>query len=146
VNNQLPRWIYHIATESDLTSFCDHPSYYEPSAFVTDGFIHGALDLDTVFGVAESYYAEQLNPLVVLRIEVCEVDAIIKLEAPIPKDGKPQAHHKPGRLFPHIYGFLPLSAIDGGALLHCVGGEWKLEGHWEPLALVFERLGLKGLL
>ena len=146
MNKHLPRWIYHIATENALRSLFDHPSYYKPSAFVADGFIHGALDLDTVFGVAASYYAQQLTPLVVLRISVCEVDAIIKLEMPIPKKGISQAHHKPGRLFPHIYGPLPVSCIDAGAVLHCVAGEWKLEGHWKPLTQVFAELGFKALL
>jgi uncharacterized protein (DUF952 family) len=65
-----------------------------------EGFIHCSDD-DQVLGVANAFYADVDEPLVVLRIAVERLSAPVRWES---LDGG-------GESFPHVYGPMPVDAV-----------------------------------
>jgi uncharacterized protein (DUF952 family) len=65
-----------------------------------EGFIHCSDD-DQVLGVANAFYADVDEPLVVLRIAVERLSALVRWES---LDGG-------GESFPHVYGPVPVEAV-----------------------------------
>jgi len=63
------------------------------------GFIHACTDHEQLHGVAQRFYRDVTDPLVLLSVDPTGLD--VRLEVP---DDTPEA-------FPHIYGPLPLSAV-----------------------------------
>ncbi|WP_248963037.1 DUF952 domain-containing protein [Sphaerisporangium perillae] len=66
-----------------------------------EGFIHACADMAQLRGVAERYYADVTEPLVVLAVDEDLLGCPVLLEVP------PGAREA----FPHIYGPLPVSAV-----------------------------------
>jgi len=92
--------IYHLITheiwEKTLNS---NKPIYEPASFKTEGFIHCSF-AEQIAESANLHFPEQTE-LVVLHIVEKRIKNIIKTEA-----------SRQGILFPHIYGELPLDAVE----------------------------------
>lgn len=97
------RVIYHIARSSAWRSALADGHYRQSTVDRTldeEGFIH-ASGADQVQAVADRYYQDVPEPLVLLVIDPDRLDVPLVHEAP------------PGRdeTFPHIYGPLPVTAV-----------------------------------
>jgi uncharacterized protein (DUF952 family) len=102
--------IYHLVTEADFNASCTEGRYL-PRRFEADGFVHCTGDPEGTLAVAGSYFAEATSPVLVLVIAFEKLNAPCRFEAPAPLPGG-GAHRVPGRLFPHVYGPIPLAAIE----------------------------------
>jgi uncharacterized protein (DUF952 family) len=68
-----------------------------------EGFIHACADHVQLHGVAQTFYRDVTDPLVLLTIDPAGLD--VRLETP---GDSPEA-------FPHIYGPLPLTSVISAA-------------------------------
>ena len=96
-------WIYHIATRADWERAREDGEYTTSTAGRTlaqEGFIH-ASQAAQVAGVANAYYRDSPEELVVLVIDAGRVRAPIRYED-VPGADAP---------FPHIYGPLNTDAV-----------------------------------
>ncbi|GHC73506.1 hypothetical protein GCM10007079_07530 [Nocardiopsis terrae] len=82
----------------------------EAESLRTQGFLHASPDDATLLAVANAFYPEPAEPLVVLVVDTDLVDAEVRWEAadPAPPPGAPE-----GVLFPHVYGPVPRRAVVG---------------------------------
>ncbi|WP_433330759.1 DUF952 domain-containing protein [Spirillospora sp. CA-294931] len=104
MSDSLPETLLHIAERRHWESACAAGVSYAMSTLgrtLDDvGFIHCSSDLDQVEGVLTRFYGTvDRRDLVLLSIDVARLDAPVRLEP---------AH---GRLFPHIYGPIPITAV-----------------------------------
>ena len=74
-----------------------------------EGFVHCSDD-DQVLGVANAFYADAEEPLIVLRIAVDRLQAPVRWES---VDGSTES-------FPHVYGPVPIDAVVSVSPLHRV--------------------------
>jgi uncharacterized protein (DUF952 family) len=98
-------WIYHIATRADWERALRDGEYTTSTAGRTladEGFIH-ASQAAQVAGVANMFYRDSADDLVVLVIDIGLVRAPVRYED-VPGAGAP---------FPHIYGPLNTDAVVG---------------------------------
>jgi uncharacterized protein (DUF952 family) len=102
--------IFHLVTESDFQTRCNGNEYI-PALFEQDGFIHCTAEPDTLLAVANDYFSDVEEPVLVLDIDLEQVKAKLKFEPPSPIAGGGGSHVLEGLLFPHIYGPLNLDAI-----------------------------------
>jgi uncharacterized protein (DUF952 family) len=102
--------IYHLVTESDFQALGKN-TMYVPALFEQDGFIHCTAEPDTLLAVANDYFVEVEEPVLVLVIDLQRVNAEVKFEPPAPIAGGGESHLQEGLLFPHIYGSLNLDAV-----------------------------------
>ncbi|MFB7907238.1 DUF952 domain-containing protein [Kitasatospora sp. NPDC056076] len=116
--------ILHLAPLDDWLSDPGRP--YATASLLTDGFIHCSADERTALAVANSFFADTPDPLMVLLIEEALVEPMVKWEA---AHGAPPPGATPGVLFPHIYGRLNRSAVVG---LEKV--DRGPDGHWASLS------------
>ena len=110
--------IYHLVTQSDFQSL-SKDNVYIPALFEQDGFIHCTAEPDTLLAVANDYFSEVEEPVLVLVIDLRRVKAVVKFEPPLPVESKGTggSHLREGLLFPHIYGPLDLDAVNGVGIL-----------------------------
>jgi uncharacterized protein (DUF952 family) len=114
--------IYHVTTRFEWEKALPTGSYQSDS-LISQGFIHCS-EKDQIPGVLERYYAGQKD-LVILKINPAKVGEIISYE------GLPE-----GELFPHIYGFLVIEAVESVYRLEDVStalsqsGDWAQSGDW----------------
>ncbi len=107
---------------------------YHPAAFAQEGFIHCTTGVDRLIQVANYYFADLPDDLLVLEIDPAQLVAPLIFEPPIlaaPEPvGRARAHTAdPHTLFPHIYGPLNRQAIRRCFALHRdSGGRWQLPG------------------
>jgi uncharacterized protein (DUF952 family) len=114
--------IYHLVTETDFR-FLTKDNTYVPALFAQDGFIHCTGDPTTLLAVANDYFANVDEPVLVLIIKVAKLTAELKFEPPIPLSGGGTSHVQEDLLFPHIYGPLNIEAVKGvGVLCQEEGG------------------------
>lgn len=66
-----------------------------------EGFIHACADLRQLHGVAERFYADVTDPMLVLTVDEALLDCPVLMEVPPGVDEE----------FPHIYGPLPVPAV-----------------------------------
>lgn len=104
--------IYHLVTESDFQTLSKGNTYI-PALFEQDGFIHCTAEPDTLLAVANDYFSNVEEPIVVLVIDLLRLEADVKFEPPAPIAGGGESHLQEGLLFPHIYGPLNLDAVTG---------------------------------
>jgi uncharacterized protein (DUF952 family) len=103
VGADAPRRIYHIAFEADWKAGLEAGVYRVSTRGATldeVGFIHASLE-HQVAPVAELFYSDVTEPLVVLVIDTARLDGPVVVERV--EDGEER--------FPHIYGELPTSAV-----------------------------------
>jgi uncharacterized protein (DUF952 family) len=96
--------IYHLALARDWAHAGATGEYRVSTLGRTleeEGFIHASADLRQVRGVAESFYREVTEPLVLLSIDQELLGCPVRFEVP---EGMAEA-------FPHIYGPIPVTAV-----------------------------------
>ncbi|WP_424532379.1 DUF952 domain-containing protein [Sphaerisporangium viridialbum] len=96
--------ILHLALAGDWAEAARAGEYRVSTlgrTLAEEGFIHACADLDQLRGVAERYYTEVTEPLVVLTVDQGRLGCPVLLEVP---PGAEEA-------FPHIYGPLPVEAV-----------------------------------
>jgi uncharacterized protein (DUF952 family) len=107
--------IYHIVTEADYRSRIDG-QHYLPSDFAADGFVHCALEASVV-PVANDYYAGVTNTLLLLKIDPTMLKSPTRYEAASPSRAAGTSHVATSPLFPHVYGPIDNTAIEGIGIL-----------------------------
>lgn len=115
--------IYHIVTQPDFKSGIAD-GHYEPPSLKKEGFIHCTSGKFVVLAVAEDYYADVEDSLLVLKIDLSRIRSEVRFEDPSPVSGGGKFHEKLAARFPHIYGLLNLSAITGIGTLSRKDGEF----------------------
>lgn len=88
--------ILHLAFATDWTDAQKAGEYLMSTrgrTLAEEGFIHCSRDLEQVHGVAEAFYADVLDELLLLRVDASGLD--VRVEGG----------------FPHIYGPLPVTAV-----------------------------------
>jgi uncharacterized protein (DUF952 family) len=92
--------IYHLTTHDAWQKTLDsNKGFYKNESLASEGFIHCSYK-DQVAGSANTHF-KQMDELVILFIVEKRVKDILKAE---PSRG--------GELFPHLYGPLPLEAVE----------------------------------
>lgn len=97
------RFVHHLALEREWREARETGSYRLSTLGRTldeEGFIHASFAWQ-VDGVAQRFYAEVVEPLVLLTIDLSVLDSAVRLEVP---PGSTEA-------FPHLYGPLPVEAV-----------------------------------
>ena len=107
--------IYHIVTETDYRTRNDGQQYL-PSSFAADGFVHCALE-GSVLAVANDYYAGARDTLLLLRIDPTRLASPTRYEAASPGRAAGTSHLATSPVFPHVYGPIENTAIDGIGIL-----------------------------
>lgn len=106
---------------------------YRTKTFAEEGFIHCTRGLDMLVEIANAYFGDLHQELLVLEIDPTRLTSPLKFEAPIPpaattpSDLTGSAGGEPGPLFPHIYGPLNRQAIVRCfSLSRSSTGQWRL--------------------
>jgi uncharacterized protein (DUF952 family) len=107
--------IYHIVSEADYRSHNDGQQYLPPG-FAADGFVHCALEA-SVLAVANDYYAAVSDTLLLLRIDPTRLKSPTKYEAASPGPAAGTSHMATSLVFPHVYGPIDDTAVDGIGIL-----------------------------
>ena len=123
--------IYHLVS---ATYYQHQPTTqpYRPATFAQEGFIHCTADLTILLQVANAYFADLSEPLLVLVIDPRQLTASLKFEPPVsPSHTTTTPTYATAAetelLFPHIYGPLNREAIvDSFALSRDLSGQWGL--------------------
>lgn len=104
--------IYHLTTPADWEKSLTE-DFHEADSLSQEGFIHCSTK-EQILPTAQLHFTDG-ETLVVLGIVEKRVKSILKWE-----------HSRNGELFPHIYGKIPLSAIDTTfMLLRTKEGKWE---------------------
>jgi uncharacterized protein (DUF952 family) len=97
--------ILHLVAAAEWAALCDADEYTPPS-LATEGFVHCSGDDDVMLDVANAFY-RQHGEVVVLSLDEHNLRAPVRWEppAPLPPDwsGTPR--------FPHVYGPINLDAV-----------------------------------
>lgn len=104
--------IYHL---TPVTFYQQQPADqpYRPATLEAEGFIHCTMGLDLLVEIANMFYAELDDGLLVLEVNPAKLAAPLKFEAPIPPANAPDEAPPvdPDIKFPHIYGPINRAAI-----------------------------------
>jgi uncharacterized protein (DUF952 family) len=119
--------IYHIVKEKEYKSQ-NNGNRYLPLNYEDSGFVHCALE-PSVVPVANDYYANVDEILLLLRIDPLKLESQTKYETASPEKGVSTSHTSSSPVFPHVYGAINNSAVDGiGVLIKGEKGyEWPKE-------------------
>lgn len=107
--------IYHIVTEADYRLRNDGQQYL-PSDFDAVGFVHCALEA-SVLPVANDYYSAVSDTLLLLEIDPARLKSPTKYEAAAPAPTAGTSHLATSPVFPHVYGPIDNTAIEGIGIL-----------------------------
>jgi len=107
--------IYHIVTEADYRALNDGQQYL-PSNFAADGFVHCSPEA-SVLPVANDYYGNVSGTLLLLAISPAGLKSPVKYEAPTPAADGGTSHLASSPVFPHVYGPIENTAVDGIGIL-----------------------------
>ncbi len=121
--HHVTRSIYHIALAAEFRAGIS-ADVYRPAGFDQDGFVHCAGTRSGVLAVANDYFANALEPLLILAVEPARLTSNVVFEPPAPLAGGGTSHLDEENFFPHVYGPLDLSAVTGVAYLVNIGGEF----------------------
>lgn len=104
---------------------------YQPAAFAQEGFIHCTAEIEKLIQVANYYFADLPDDLLVLEIDPTQLTAPLIFEPPIlaasgPADRNRAYASEPAVLFPHIYGPLNRQAI-----MRCFALQRDSTGQWQ---------------
>jgi uncharacterized protein (DUF952 family) len=102
---------------------------YTPARFAADGFVHCCDDEATALQIADAYFANAAEPVLIIELDEAALDVELRREAPAPPDGEAHAHHD-GRRFPHVYGSLPARAVLRVGPLVRDGARWRWPDEW----------------
>jgi uncharacterized protein (DUF952 family) len=107
--------IYHIVSEAEYRSGSNGERYL-PANFAADGFVHCSLEA-SVLAVANDYYAAATETLLLLKIDPTRLTSPTRYEAASPERAAGTLHLATSPVFPHVYGPIENSAIDGIGIL-----------------------------
>ena len=129
--------IYHIVKEKDYLRLIKGDSYI-PANFDENGFVHCALEA-SVISVANDYSSNVEDKLLLLKIDPLKLKSQTKYESAVPEKGAGTQHLSTSMVFPHVYGPIDNSSVEGiGVLLKDKNGyEWPKE--FVPLAEYLNR-------
>ncbi len=102
--------IYHIVKEEEFRS-CINNNKYTPASLKEVGFVHCSLE-SSVIPVANDYYGNVVEKLLLLQIEPKKLKPQTKYEKAKPEEGVSTSHISSSPVFPHVYGPIDISAID----------------------------------
>lgn len=100
--------ILHLLPESTWHAVRARETYV-PESLETEGFVHCTGDDPTLLAVANRFYAEVAEPMVVLTLDESLLAAEVRWESPAHPDGRAPSGDEP--LFPHVYGPLEIAAV-----------------------------------
>jgi len=109
------RSIYHLVTASELRAGVAG-RVYRPLSLESEGFVHCSLER-AVLALANDYFAEAGEPLIVLAIDPTRLSAEVRYEAPAPIAGGGTQHLQEAPVFPHVYGPIDLDSVSGAGVL-----------------------------
>ena len=125
--------IYHLVPARDYhRQPKDQP--YLPATFAQDGFIHCTAGVSMLLDVANAFFADLADELLVLEIDPAELTAPLRFEPPVPPARSAATAGErfapaADSLFPHLYGPLNRQAIVRRfALLRGESGQWQMPG------------------
>jgi uncharacterized protein (DUF952 family) len=107
--------IYHIATEKDYLHAIKGDSYI-PTNISENGFVHCALEV-SVISVANDYYSNVEDNLLLLKIDPLKLQSETKYESAAPEKGVGTQHISTSLVFPHVYGPIDNSSVEGIGVL-----------------------------
>lgn len=116
--------IYHIVPEKEYLELITEKAYL-PGNFREIGFVHCSLEV-SVIPVADDYYRETEETLLLLRIDPDKLSAEVKYEEAVPDPEGGKSHLGTSLVFPHIYGPIDNPAVEGVGVLrkHETGYSW----------------------
>lgn len=100
----MPHRLYHCATATDwaaATTVGEYRVSTRGRSLEDEGFLHASY-ADQVQGVLDRFYADLVDPLLLLVIDPARLDVEVVAESP---------GLGVSELFPHIYGPLPVAAV-----------------------------------
>ncbi|MCB0194784.1 MAG: DUF952 domain-containing protein [Anaerolineae bacterium] len=119
--------IYHL-TPLRYYEAQPHDQPYCPPLLDEEGFIHCTAGADVLLQVANAYFSDLDDSLLVLEIDPDRLTSPLKFEPPAsPKSAGSDFTPEPDILFPHIYGPLNREAIkDSFTLRRSPKGLWQM--------------------
>ena len=129
--------IFHITTAGELRRGLAEERY-QPDRLAEDGFVHCAVDAESIQAVAADYFADLAGPVVVLEIDVALLTSRLVFEAAAPIPGGGTAYLEGAAEFPHVYGPIERAAIVGAGRLDtgAAPGGFRWPRNLEPLDVV----------
>lgn len=119
--------IFHLVRAADFAGLNDG-GHYAPASLRTEGFVHACGTGEVATEVANAYFPRHGGPVLALELATDGLD--VRWEAPASPDGRPRAHHTPGRTFPHVYGVIPLTSVVAHAWLLDTHSGWQWPSRW----------------
>lgn len=115
--------IFHVVPLDDWLADTDRP--YAPDSLASAGFVHCSASEEEALAVADAFYRDAPDPLVVLLIDDDVLDVPVRWEAadPAPPPGVGE-----DVLFPHVFGPINRTAVAGML-------EVERDGHGRALGL-----------
>jgi uncharacterized protein (DUF952 family) len=104
-------YIYHIVQNQLFISSLEKSSY-KPRSLETNGFIHCSME-SSVIPVANDYYLNEIDQMLLLKIDLDKLSAETKYEKAATPDGVGTSHQDSAPAFPHVYGPIEVNAIEG---------------------------------
>ena len=124
--------IYHLVTEKEYLQTIGADSF-APASLGKDGFVHCALEV-SVIAVANDYYANVADRLLLLQIEPEKLKAPTKYETAKPGAGAGTAHKDTSPVFAHVYGPSDHGAVSGVGVLRKGGAGYVWPKEFAPLS------------
>jgi len=103
--------IFHLVEERGLLSRI-RGDFFHALDLERDGFVHCALAV-SVLSVADDYFGETRDRVLLLEIDPSRLSAEVRYEAPAPIAGGGRDHLSTSTVFPHVYGPIESRAIVG---------------------------------
>ena len=133
ISDKLRAVIYHLVPESALHAGIQG-DVYRAGNLEQDGFAHCA-DEASVVAIANDYYADVSEPLLLLEIDPGRLGSETRYEAPAPTPGGGSSHLENAVRFPHVYGAIELSAVQRIGVLSVGDSGYAWPSEWrKPLA------------
>lgn len=101
--------ILHLISAADWAT-AQQAGTIEPESLTTEGFVHCSTPAQLP-GVIDRYYAERTDMLV-LRLDPSALADTVRWEAPAHPDGSANTAAEAAHLYPHVYGPIPVDAVD----------------------------------
>jgi uncharacterized protein (DUF952 family) len=121
--------IYHLVPEPELRERLGETTY-TPADLERDSFVHCSGDA-SVLPVANDYFSEVRDRLLLLEIDPDRLSAEVRHEAAAPPPGGDASHLESAPTFPHVYG-----PIDRAAIARVGALERTEDGYAWPAELV----------
>jgi uncharacterized protein (DUF952 family) len=104
-------FIYHIVKEQEYKDN-QKEQIYKPESLDQVGFVHCSME-SSVIPIANDYFGNIEEQLLLLRIDPQKLISETKYEEAIPEKDVNTSYISSAQVFPHIYGPINLSAING---------------------------------